>query len=218
MEFFVNLGDWPLVKLNTNPLPILSWCGSDDTLDIVMPTYDLTESTLETMGRYVHQRSFIKRCGEKGRQRKRRGIEKMIYPSWGTFRRLQILIYPFEKHLFNVDCKELGEMLFTCFWRWLTHWHVEIFCQNAFLDILSLDISYILAPMYSKRYLQHDTMPFFPTVTCFITVLLWPAQKSKFCDFGQESDLHVTSLTELQNYLCSAMEEHILMGRTGWLI
>lgn len=51
MEFFVNLGDWPLVKQKTKPIPILSWCGSDDTLDIVMPTYDLTESTLETMGR-----------------------------------------------------------------------------------------------------------------------------------------------------------------------
>ncbi|XP_015760423.1 PREDICTED: KDEL motif-containing protein 1-like [Acropora digitifera] len=51
MEFFVNLGDWPLVKQNSQPIPILSWCGSDDTLDIVMPTYDLTESTLETMGR-----------------------------------------------------------------------------------------------------------------------------------------------------------------------
>ncbi|KAL9976452.1 hypothetical protein ACROYT_G013755 [Oculina patagonica] len=51
MEFFVNLGDWPLVKLNTNPIPVFSWCGSDDTFDIVMPTYDLTESTLETMGR-----------------------------------------------------------------------------------------------------------------------------------------------------------------------
>lgn len=51
MEFFVNLGDWPLVKQNSKPIPILSWCGSEDTLDIVMPTYDLTESTLETMGR-----------------------------------------------------------------------------------------------------------------------------------------------------------------------
>ena len=55
MEFFVNLGDWPLVKHNTKPIPILSWCGSADTLDIVMPTYDLTESTLETMGRYKPQ-------------------------------------------------------------------------------------------------------------------------------------------------------------------
>lgn len=52
MEFFVNLGDWPLVEHNTKPIPILSWCGSDETLDIIMPTYDLTESTLETMGRY----------------------------------------------------------------------------------------------------------------------------------------------------------------------
>ena len=68
MEFFVNLGDWPLVKLKTNPLPILSWCGSDDTLDIVMPTYDLTESTLETMGRYVHQKSFM----NKGEQKKKK--------------------------------------------------------------------------------------------------------------------------------------------------
>ncbi|KAI5632585.1 glycosyl transferase family 90 domain-containing protein [Phthorimaea operculella] len=51
MEFVVNLGDWPLVKKGTEPLPIFSWCGSDETIDIVMPTYDLTESTLENMGR-----------------------------------------------------------------------------------------------------------------------------------------------------------------------
>ena len=52
MEFFINLGDWPLVTKRDNPrLPIFSWCGSDDTLDIVLPTYDLTESTLENMGR-----------------------------------------------------------------------------------------------------------------------------------------------------------------------
>lgn len=53
LEFFVNLGDWPLEKRKRtdNPLPIFSWCGSDDSLDIVMPTYDLTESTLEMLGR-----------------------------------------------------------------------------------------------------------------------------------------------------------------------
>lgn len=53
VEFFVNLGDWPLVKRKpTEKLhPILSWCGSNETRDIVMPTYDLTESVLETMGR-----------------------------------------------------------------------------------------------------------------------------------------------------------------------
>ncbi|KAL7881275.1 hypothetical protein AOLI_G00081230 [Acnodon oligacanthus] len=53
VEFFVNLGDWPLEKRRTsgNLHPIFSWCGSNDTRDIVMPTYDLTESVLETMGR-----------------------------------------------------------------------------------------------------------------------------------------------------------------------
>lgn len=52
IEFFVNLGDWPLVP-DTGPLhPIFSWCGSSNTKDIVMPTYDITESSLEAMGRY----------------------------------------------------------------------------------------------------------------------------------------------------------------------
>ncbi|KAJ8302974.1 hypothetical protein KUTeg_019370 [Tegillarca granosa] len=53
IEFFVNLGDWPLEKkkITENPIPIFSWCGSDESLDIVMPTYDLTEATLEMMGR-----------------------------------------------------------------------------------------------------------------------------------------------------------------------
>ena len=49
----MNLGDWPLVRKTDSQIPILSWCGSDDTSDIVMPTYDLTEATLETMGRLV---------------------------------------------------------------------------------------------------------------------------------------------------------------------
>ena len=53
LELFVNLGDWPLEnkKVKDKPIPIFSWCGSDDSRDIVMPTYDLTEATLETMGR-----------------------------------------------------------------------------------------------------------------------------------------------------------------------
>nr|XP_015194498.1 PREDICTED: KDEL motif-containing protein 1 isoform X2 [Lepisosteus oculatus] len=53
VEFFVNLGDWPLEKRKPTEKihPIFSWCGSNDTRDIVMPTYDLTESALETMGR-----------------------------------------------------------------------------------------------------------------------------------------------------------------------
>lgn len=52
IEFFVNLGDWPLVPEQGPLYPIFSWCGSEDTIDIVMPTYDITQSSLEAMGRY----------------------------------------------------------------------------------------------------------------------------------------------------------------------
>lgn len=55
-EIFVNLGDWPVMKKGgksrtAGPKPIFSWCGSDDSFDIVMPTYDLTESTIDNMDR-----------------------------------------------------------------------------------------------------------------------------------------------------------------------
>ncbi|KZC09703.1 KDEL motif-containing protein 1 [Dufourea novaeangliae] len=53
IEFFVNLGDWPLVPKTGKNYPIFSWCGSSDTKDIVMPTYDITESSLEAMGRVM---------------------------------------------------------------------------------------------------------------------------------------------------------------------
>lgn len=53
IELFVNLGDWPLVPKEGKHYPIFSWCGSFDTKDIVMPTYDLTESSLEAMGRVM---------------------------------------------------------------------------------------------------------------------------------------------------------------------
>eukprot|EP00794_Sanderia_malayensis_P018950 gene18950-20856_t len=51
VEFFANLGDWPLEHNLKDPLPIISWCGSPDTADIIWPTYDLTQSTLEALGR-----------------------------------------------------------------------------------------------------------------------------------------------------------------------
>ncbi|XP_024220735.2 protein O-glucosyltransferase 2 isoform X2 [Bombus impatiens] len=53
IEFFVNLGDWPLVPKEGKNYPIFSWCGSFDTKDIVIPTYDITESSLEEMGRVM---------------------------------------------------------------------------------------------------------------------------------------------------------------------
>lgn len=58
MEFYLNLGDWPLSKKGgqqrtSGPYPIFSWCGSDDSYDITLPTYDITESTIENMGRVM---------------------------------------------------------------------------------------------------------------------------------------------------------------------
>ncbi|XP_054716226.1 protein O-glucosyltransferase 2-like [Uloborus diversus] len=55
LELIANLGDWPLENRQPaqNPIPIFSWCGSKSTRDIVMPTYDITEATLEMMGRVM---------------------------------------------------------------------------------------------------------------------------------------------------------------------
>lgn len=54
MEFFFNLGDWPLSPSAGRPqIPLFSWCGSDDTVDIHIPTYDITESSLQCMGRVM---------------------------------------------------------------------------------------------------------------------------------------------------------------------
>ena len=51
IELYWNLGDWPLEWSTTSPLPMISWCGSDDTMDIVLPTYDIVESVLSMQGR-----------------------------------------------------------------------------------------------------------------------------------------------------------------------
>ncbi|XP_015820755.3 protein O-glucosyltransferase 3 [Nothobranchius furzeri] len=49
VEFFINVGDWPLEARKEGAVPILSWCGSTETRDIVLPTYEVTHSTLEMM-------------------------------------------------------------------------------------------------------------------------------------------------------------------------
>ncbi|XP_057624750.1 protein O-glucosyltransferase 3 [Chionomys nivalis] len=53
LEFYINLGDWPLEHRKVNdtpgPIPIISWCGSLDSRDIILPTYDVTHSILEAM-------------------------------------------------------------------------------------------------------------------------------------------------------------------------
>ncbi|KAE8627552.1 hypothetical protein XENTR_v10007045 [Xenopus tropicalis] len=52
-EFYINVGDWPVEHRKANdtpgPLPMISWCGSADSRDIILPTYDITHSTLETL-------------------------------------------------------------------------------------------------------------------------------------------------------------------------
>lgn len=52
-EIFSNLGDWPLMNKEKikDIFPVFSWCSSKETIDIVMPTYDLTEATIQCMGR-----------------------------------------------------------------------------------------------------------------------------------------------------------------------
>lgn len=53
VEFYINVGDWPMENRKVNdkpgPVPIISWCGSTDTRDIILPTYDITHSSLEAM-------------------------------------------------------------------------------------------------------------------------------------------------------------------------
>ncbi|XP_038261429.1 protein O-glucosyltransferase 3 [Dermochelys coriacea] len=53
VEFYLNVGDWPTEHRKANdtpgPIPIISWCGSVDSRDLVLPTYDITHSTLETL-------------------------------------------------------------------------------------------------------------------------------------------------------------------------
>ena len=57
------------------------------------------------------------------------------------------------------------------------------FCQNRIFWTFWRFSGWIwakLTPIYSKRHLQHDSMPFFPLASRFTTVLLKHVQKSKF--------------------------------------
>jgi hypothetical protein len=53
LDFFMNLGDWPLNNRKDQFLPIVSWCGSNQANDMLLPTYDLSESSLEMMSRFI---------------------------------------------------------------------------------------------------------------------------------------------------------------------
>lgn len=54
MELIVNLGDWPLNKRGRQPaFPVFSWCGSENTRDIIWPTWDLMKATIMGMDRWA---------------------------------------------------------------------------------------------------------------------------------------------------------------------
>ena len=45
---------------------------------------------------------------------------------------------------------------------WLTYWLPELFAKNAlFWTVFFLNRGLRLAPIYSKKHLKHDSMPFF---------------------------------------------------------
>ncbi|CDW54734.1 KDEL motif containing protein 1 [Trichuris trichiura] len=51
VDFVLNLGDWPLElrrRQSKPPVPIIAWCGSADSLDIVLPSYEVMLNTLKT--------------------------------------------------------------------------------------------------------------------------------------------------------------------------
>ena len=51
LEFFVNLRDSPIEKSKSVPMPIFSFGGSRETFDIALPSYELTDSILRSMGK-----------------------------------------------------------------------------------------------------------------------------------------------------------------------
>lgn len=102
IEFFVNLGDWPLVPKNGKNYPIFSWCGSTDTKDIVMPTYDITASTLEAMGGVMLDLLSVQGNTDTPWERK---IEKLFWRGRDSCRERLDLIDISRKHpdLFNAS-------------------------------------------------------------------------------------------------------------------
>ncbi|XP_003427163.1 protein O-glucosyltransferase 2 [Nasonia vitripennis] len=102
VEFFMNLGDWPLVPKNKEIHPIFSWCGSDDSYDIVLPTYDITQSSMEAMGRVMLDMLSVQGSTTDPWNKK---IEKMFWRGRDARRERLDLIDIARKHpeLFNAS-------------------------------------------------------------------------------------------------------------------
>ncbi|KAL7287094.1 hypothetical protein TKK_0018714 [Trichogramma kaykai] len=100
VEFFMNLGDWPLVLKNTELLPIFSWCGSVDSNDIILPTYDLAKSSVEAMSSVILDMLSVQASSKTVWEKK---IEKVFWRGRDSNRARLILIDLSRKHpnLFN---------------------------------------------------------------------------------------------------------------------
>ena len=73
----------------------------------------------------------------------------------------------------------------------LTHSLLELFSKNVFFWTFWCFLSWIsaiLALIWSKMRLQHNSVPFLPLALCFTTLWLGHGQKSNFCDKGQNKN------------------------------
>lgn len=82
VEFYINVGDWPLETRKTDPVPVLSWCGSTETRDIVLPTYEVTHSTLETMRGVTNDLLSVQ--GNTGNARAWATMRPALVKKWGS--------------------------------------------------------------------------------------------------------------------------------------
>lgn len=118
LEFYVNLGDWPLEHRKVNgtpsPIPIISWCGSLDSRDVVLPTYDITHSTLEAMRGVTNDLLSIQ--GNTGIQGNARLIneekaQRVGYTYMFTFSSILEKVFLVFKILTNLGIKDLWMLL-----------------------------------------------------------------------------------------------------------
>lgn len=108
-EFFMNLGDWPLVKRSAESVPIFSWCGSLETMDIVLPTYDLTESTLNMLHRVTLDILSVQKQQWKWQDK----IEKAFFRGRDSRRERLDLIDISRNHPNHFECSITNFFFFT---------------------------------------------------------------------------------------------------------
>ena len=65
VEFWINLGDWPMERRGKyeSPAAVISWCGHEDFSDIVVPTYEVTSNTNGMMSNTASDQFLIQNRG-----------------------------------------------------------------------------------------------------------------------------------------------------------